>query len=81
MTVSLWRAEENVPEKRRPSCLSMTSVKATARQPRLAHLLLGTTRRPTQHVESLSPQMPRRSGIAVSAAAAAARAISMTIQA
>ena len=49
MTVSLWRAEENVPEKRRPSCLSMTSVKATARQPRLARLLLGMMRRPTQH--------------------------------
>ena len=29
MTVSLWRADENVPEKRRPSCLSITSVKAT----------------------------------------------------
>ena len=29
MTVSLWRADENVPEKRRPSCLSITSVKGT----------------------------------------------------
>src|SRR5438128_319015 len=86
ITVRLARADENVPEKRRPSCLSIVSANATL-------LSCGSAGwvgpwwgfPPPKTIVSLSPfQVPRRSGIAVSATAGAAvsvaSAASVTIQ-
>src|SRR5260221_14359933 len=81
ITVSLLRAEENVPEKRRPSCLSMVSVNAMLLS---RGSFAGAARwwgcPPPKTIDSLSPfHVPRRSGIAVWAEAGAAASAASTM--
>jgi len=84
MTRSLLRADEKVPEKRRPSCLSIVRVKGRLRScGSFDWVGRWCVLPPSRTIDSLSPfQMPRTSGIAVCAAEGAAASVaSVTIQA
>src|SRR5262249_15159452 len=85
MIFSLVRGEENVPEKRRPSCLSMVTVKGTLLSRGSVVGCAAWRGIPARRtIDSLLPfQVPRRSGIALccAAAGAAERVANTTIQA